>query len=96
VFRNMAYVDKDGKEKKFGLQNVIKASTSDNKYPIDSNIIYSSVRGPKGTGVFTPDSLSTNELIGLVRDRKFPFDIVNELKKAEAEYSGQLLREETE
>ena len=96
VFRDMTYVDKDGKEKKFGLQQVIKASTSDNKYPIDSNIIYSSVRGPKGTGVFTPDSLSTNELIGLVRDRKFPFDIVNELKKAEAEYSGQPLREETE
>jgi hypothetical protein len=93
VFRNMTYVDKDGDERKLGLQNVIKASTSDSKYPIDSKIIYSSVRGPKGDGVFMPDSLSTNELVELVKDRKFPFDVVKQLKRAEAGFTGQPLRE---
>jgi hypothetical protein len=94
VFRNMSYIDNEGNEKKVGLQNIIKASTSDSKYPIDNKLIYASVRGPKGNGVFIPDSLSTNELINLVKDRKFPFDVVKQLKREEANFIGKPLREE--
>jgi hypothetical protein len=94
VFRNMSYIDNEGNEKKVGLQNIIKASTSDSKYPIDNKLIYASVRGPKGNGVFIPDSLSTNELINLVKDRKFPFDVVKQLKREEANFMGKPLREE--
>lgn len=93
VFRNMTYIDKEGEEKRITMEDIGLASTSDMKYPINQEILDASIKGPKGRGIFVADPISTDELLEMVDDRKFPFDIINALREAESKYSGQLLRE---
>jgi len=94
VFRDMEYVNKEGEKQNIGMKDLYRASTSDARYPLDRNILFSAVSGEKGRGKFIPDSFTTNELVGLVKDRKFKFDIVKGLKAIEKEYLGKPLRQE--
>jgi hypothetical protein len=94
VFRNMEYVNKEGKKQNITMKDLYRASTSDAKYPMNRDILNASVKGKRGRGMFVPDSFTTDELVGLVKDRKFKFDIVKGLKAIEKEYTGQPLRQE--
>ncbi len=94
VFRDMEYVNKEGEKQNITMKDLYRASTSDARYPLNQNILYSSVKGKRGRGVFIPDTFTTDEYISLLKDRKFPFKIRKGLKAIEAEYRGQPLRQE--
>ncbi len=94
VFRGVEYVNKEGKKQNITMKDLYRASTSDARYPMNEDILKASVKGKRGRGIFVPDSFTTDELISLVRDRKFKFDVTKGLRAIEKEYQGQPLRPE--
>lgn len=96
VFKDIEFYEKgkDGKmyKRKFGLDGVYNSSTDQGKFPPSQEFIYSLAKGKDGSGIFMPDSFSSGELVGLIKDRKFSPEVIMGLKQIEAALSGKTLR----
>jgi hypothetical protein len=100
VFRNVEFYQKgkDGKiyKPKYGIDNIVKASTGKGKYKINPNLIYGLVEGSEGQGVFIPDSINSGQIKNMLVERKFPPALIKGLKQLEAGLTGQPLRKVAE
>lgn len=100
VFRNVEFYEKgkDGKiyKTKYGITNIIKASTGKGKYKVNQNLLQSIAEGNQGQGVFIPDSIDSGQIKNMLVDRKFPPELIQGLKRLEGALSGQPLRKVAE
>ena len=100
VFRNVEFYEKgkDGKiyKTKYGIENIIRASTGKGKYKVNPNLIYGLAQGDKGQGVFVPDSISSGQIKNMLVERKFPPELIQGLKRLEGALTGQPLRKVAE
>jgi hypothetical protein len=100
VFRNVEFYEKgkDGRiyKIKYGIGNILKASTGKGKYKVNRNLLQSIAEGNNGQGVFIPDSITSGQIKNMLVERKFPPALIKGLKQLEIGLSGQPLRKVTE
>lgn len=99
IFRNIEFqiLKKDGtidRVEKFGLDGIIQATSSDNLYKVNPNIIYSLLSGTDGTtqGMFIPDMLTQKELYKLQRDKQLSPSIIQGILNIQNAYMNKPLR----
>jgi len=100
VFRNVEFYEKgkDGKiyKTKYGIGNILKASTGKGKYKVNRNLLQSISEGNGGQGVFIPDSIGSGQIKNMLVERKFPPELIQGLKRLEGALTGQPLRKVAE
>lgn len=84
------YVKGQSKPERFGVSEILKATSSKGKFKVSPTVIKTLVRD--GEGYFQPDTFSNKELVGLIKDRKLPPRVIGNLKKIEAGITGSPLR----
>ena len=98
LVKNIQYYKKvDDKiyKKKFGLENILKANTNMGRRKVDTDILYALADGKNGKGFFMPDKVvNKNNIITIIKDKRFPPELVKQLAAVQSQITGARLRDE--
>jgi len=98
TIKNIQYYSKQGSnvvKKRFGIEKIIEANTGMGRKKIDDSVLYALQDGEDGTGFFMPDNiLNTPIIMTILKDKKFPPELINALSQVQSQITGAKLRDE--
>jgi hypothetical protein len=98
TIKNIQYYSKQGSnvvKKRFGIEKIIEANTGMGRKKIDDSVLYALQDGEDGAGFFMPDNvLNDNTIMTILKDKRFPPELINALSQVQSQITGARLRDE--
>ena len=98
LVKNIQYYKKEGDKifkKRFGLEKILQANSRMGRRKIDKDILYALADGKNGEGFFMPDRVvNKNNIITIIKDKRFPPELVKQLAAVQSQITGARLRDE--
>jgi hypothetical protein len=98
LVKNIQYYKKEGDKifkKRFGLEKILQANARMGRRKIDKDILYALADGKNGEGFFIPDRVvNKNNIITIIKDKRFPPELVKQLAAVQSQITGARLRDE--
>ena len=80
---------------RFGLEKILQANSRMGRRKIDKDILYALADGKNGEGFFMPDRVvNKNNIITIIKDKRFPPELVKQLAAVQSQITGARLRDE--
>ena len=96
TIKNIKYYKKEGNnvfKKTFGIDKIIEANTKMGRKKIDNSILYALQDGEDGKGFFVPDDvLNVSNIMTILKDKKFPPELIDALGEVYGQLIGTRLR----
>ena len=96
--KNIQYYSRQGNnvvKKRFGIEKIIEANTGMGRKKIDDSVLYALQDGEDGAGFFMPDNvLNDNTIMTILKDKRFPPELINALSQVQSQITGARLRDE--
>ena len=96
LIKNIKYYKKEGNnvfKKTFGIEKIIEANSKMGRRKIDNSVLYALQDGENGKGFFMPDNiLNTPTIMTILKDKKFPPELINALGEVQAQLTGTRLK----
>ena len=96
--KNIQYYSRQGNnvvKKRFGIEKIIEANTNMGRRKINDSVLYALQDGEDGAGFFMPDNvLNDNTIMTILKDKRFPPELINALSQVQSQITGARLRDE--
>ena len=96
LIKNIKYYKQEGNnvfKKRFGIEKIIEANSNMGRRKVDDSVLYALQDGEDGKGFFMPDNvLNAPNIMTILKDKKFPPELINALGQVQAQLTGTRLR----